>query len=124
MIWNAPYGNIIYTLNNKVIKEQTKSRDQKIICESQVRISCLAQHDKYLAAGEGEPNPEGFSSIYIYEVDEKNQKLYKTIKYHMQGVQSMILTHKGILISMGVYSEPTILISDYHKGEVLAANVL
>lgn len=36
----------------------------------------------------------------------------------------MIMTHKGILISMGVHSEPTVLISDYHKGEVLAANVM
>lgn len=123
LIWNAPYGNIVYTLNNKVIKEQTKSRDQKIICESQVRISCLAQFEKYLAVGEGETNPEGFSSIYIYEMDEKNQKLFRTIKYHMQGVQNMII-NREYLISMGVYSQPIILVTAYMQDKVLAVNVV
>lgn len=69
LIWNAAQGHIIYTLNNKVIREQTKSREQSIICESAVRISCLAQYESYLAVGEGEQGPDGRSNIYIYKVD-------------------------------------------------------
>ncbi len=61
LIWNPMAGNIIYTLNNKVIIEQTKSREQVILSLSTVRLSCLAQstNGKYLAAAEGEPNEQG-----------------------------------------------------------------
>jgi hypothetical protein len=42
LIWNPMAGNIIYTLNNKVIIEQTKSREQVVLSLSTVRLSCLA----------------------------------------------------------------------------------
>lgn len=42
LIWNPMSGNIIYTLNNKVIIEQTKTREQTVLAVSTVRLSCLA----------------------------------------------------------------------------------
>lgn len=42
LIWNPMSGSIIYTLNNKVIIEQTKTRDQIVFSLSTVRLSCLA----------------------------------------------------------------------------------
>lgn len=58
LIWNPIKCQIIYTLNNKVIIEQTKTREQNVFSLSTVRLSCLAQSNngKYLAAAEGEPN--------------------------------------------------------------------
>lgn len=58
LVWLLKNQQIAYTMNNKIILEQTKARIQSIILESKVRISCLAATDRchYLAAGEGEPS--------------------------------------------------------------------
>lgn len=42
LIWNPANGNMIYTLHNKVIIEMTKTRQQKVLPLSSVRLSCLA----------------------------------------------------------------------------------
>ena len=61
LLWNPKSGMMIYTMNNKVIMEQTKTRQQTILCESTVRLSCLAQtfDGKFIAAAEGEPTERG-----------------------------------------------------------------
>ena len=74
LIWNVNLGYILYTLNNKLIKEDTKTRKQQSFCNSSVRLSCIAQSEdnKMIAVAEGETNPDHKSNIYIYDV-EKNQ---------------------------------------------------
>lgn len=42
LIWNPQLGIIIYTLHNKVIIENTKTREQTVLALSTVRLSCLA----------------------------------------------------------------------------------
>jgi hypothetical protein len=42
LLWNANQGTIVYTLTNKVIKEDTKTRKQTVFAESTVRLSCIA----------------------------------------------------------------------------------
>lgn len=61
LLWNPKSGIITYTKNNKVIMENTKTRNQTILCDSTVRLSCLAQtfDGKMIAAAEGEPNEKG-----------------------------------------------------------------
>ena len=56
LMWNANQGTIVYTLNNKLIQEDTKTRKQTIFAESTVRLSCIAQttDGKFCAAAEGE----------------------------------------------------------------------
>lgn len=56
LIWNEKKGFIVYTLNNKVIFEATKTREQTVLAISTVRLSCLAlsKDGKTLAAAEGE----------------------------------------------------------------------
>lgn len=82
LIWNPMSGNIIYTLNNKVIIEQTKTREQTVLAVSTVRLSCLAQsaNGKLLAAAEGETNDQGQSFIFLIDIAEK--RLKKTLVFH------------------------------------------
>ncbi len=58
LLWNSQTGSVIYTLNNKVIKEHIKMRTQTVFAESTVRLSCLdmTEEGKLLVAAEGEEN--------------------------------------------------------------------
>lgn len=42
LIWNWQQNSVVYTLNNKVIIEDMKTRSQVVLANSQVRLSCLA----------------------------------------------------------------------------------
>lgn len=70
LAWNSEEGWIVYSLNNKVIFETTKSRSQKVLIDSTVQISTLAlnKEKNLLAAGEGSENKRGNSLIYIYSI--------------------------------------------------------
>jgi hypothetical protein len=46
VIWQPYYGRIIYTLNNKLIVEEAKTRSQVILIESTSRLSCLAESNE------------------------------------------------------------------------------
>ena len=89
LVWNANQGTILYTLNNKVIKEDTKTRKQTVFAESTVRLSCIAQttDGKLCAAAEGETNPDGDAMIYLFETE--NNKLMNRLTFHQKGVQSL-----------------------------------
>jgi len=89
LVWNANQGTILYTLNNKVIKEDTKTRKQTVFAESTVRLSCIAQttDGKLCAAAEGETNPDGNALIYLFETE--NNKLMNRLTFHQKGVQSL-----------------------------------
>jgi len=56
--WILVDGQIIYTMNNKIVFENTKTRVQTIITQSQVRFSTLAisEDGKTIAVAEGEAN--------------------------------------------------------------------
>lgn len=89
LIWIPSAGLIIYTLNNKVIFENTKTREQTVLTVSTVRLSCLAQSslfnvNKLIAAAEGETNSQGVSNIYLINVTTK--KVVRTLVYHTAGI--------------------------------------
>lgn len=54
-MWNPQAGFTYFTLNNKLIIENTKSREQTVFSNSEVQLSCMAMtvDGKYLAVGEG-----------------------------------------------------------------------
>jgi hypothetical protein len=58
LVWSVQAGFTYFTLNNKVIIENTKTRQQSIFADSCLQLSCLAVSNdgKYLAAGEGSEN--------------------------------------------------------------------
>ena len=60
---------ITYTLHNKVIIENTRTRQQTIIAESEVRLSTLARSpdERILAAAEGEPSRDGNAIIFLID---------------------------------------------------------
>jgi hypothetical protein len=73
LLWMPTQGKIFYTLNNKLIEEDTKVRKQVIYADSEVRLSCLAHNvhnAKYIAVGEGEPNlnSQFESFIWVYDM--------------------------------------------------------
>ena len=89
LLWNPKSGIITYTMNNKVIMENTKTRQQTILCESTVRLSCLAQtfDGKMIAAAEGEANEKGQAHIYLY--DSLTHNHVNTLTFFEKGVQSL-----------------------------------
>jgi len=74
LLWTPATGMITYTLHNKIIIESTRSRQQTILTESEVRLSCLArspnERGQILAAAEGEPSRLGNAIIYLIEANQ------------------------------------------------------
>ena len=58
LVWNVTGGLTFFTLNNKFIIENTKSRET-VFADSQVQYSCIAASVdlKLVAVGEGSTNP-------------------------------------------------------------------
>ena len=71
LCWNVTGGFTFYTLNNKFIVENTKTREQTIYCDSVVQLSCIAASvdNKMVAVAEGMTNPQGQSTIYLYSIE-------------------------------------------------------
>jgi hypothetical protein len=69
--WNITSGFTYFTLNNKLILENTKTREQIIFSDSTVQLSCMAVSDdgKYLAVGEGSENSKGISYAFLYNLE-------------------------------------------------------
>jgi WD40 repeat protein len=84
--WNVTAGYTFLTLNNKVIIENTKTREQIVFADSNVQLSCIAMSEdgKYLAAGEGQENAQGNSLIYLYDIEK--QKLVNKLPFHTKGI--------------------------------------
>ena len=61
---------ITYTLHNKIIIENTRTRQQKLLIESEVRLSTLAlsPNQTMLAVAEGEASRFGNAIIYLIDL--------------------------------------------------------
>lgn len=57
--WNVTGGFQYFTLGNKLILENTKTREQVVFCDAAVQLSCMAvsEDGKFLFVGEGSENP-------------------------------------------------------------------
>lgn len=67
-------GFTYYTLNNKLIVENTKTREQTVLADATVQLSCIAGNDKYVAVGEGSPGSQGQGAqAYLYNVETKRR---------------------------------------------------
>ena len=86
LIWSPATGTMTYTLHNKVIHENTKTRSQMVFAVSDVRLSCIAQSpdSKLFAVGEGETNSNGQS--YVLIVDLENGKVQNPLNFFQKGV--------------------------------------
>lgn len=79
MLWNAFQGFTYFTLNNKLIVENTKTREQTVWADSHVQLSCLAASNdgKYIAVGEGVASTMDVvdknlcSLILLYDLEKK-----------------------------------------------------
>ena len=74
VVWCQQDDWMAYTLHNKVIFENVKSREQTVLCDSATQLStlCLSLDKKLLAVGEGKPNQKtGNSMIYLYDTKER-----------------------------------------------------
>ena len=70
LLWSPSSGWMTYTIHNKIILENTKTREQVIFTESEVRLSTLARNpnERLVAAAEGEPSRFGNAVIYIMDM--------------------------------------------------------
>jgi len=125
LIWLPTQGKIIYTLNNKVIEEDTKVRKQVIYADAESRLSCLAHNiynPKYIAVGEGEPKLHHHESfIWVYDMTStKDDKMVNKLRFHTKGVQSLLFIGWELLVSCGTYEENMIVIwrIDGTEGEI------
>jgi hypothetical protein len=75
LIWNSEAGWAAYTLHNKLIFEDTKSRLQTVIIESDTQLATLtlSPNKLLIAVGEGRTNSRGNSVIYLYNTTTKKQ---------------------------------------------------
>jgi WD40 repeat protein len=106
LIWNVAGGFTYYTLNNKFIIENTKTREQTVFTDSSVQLSCMVStiDFKMVAVAEGCANAQGSALIYLYDCEKR--KLINTLRFHTKGVQTMDFTIDGkYLISVGVQGE-------------------
>jgi hypothetical protein len=73
LLWNIAAGCTYYTLNNKLVIEHTKTREQTVLADATVQLSCLAGSvdARYIAVGEGSPNAQGSSIAYLYNAETK-----------------------------------------------------
>lgn len=128
IVWIRKDSQYAYTLNNKLIIEDTKSRAQKIYTETTVRLSCLGISDdeKFLAVGEGEPSEEGYSVVHYYQLGE-NPHLVQQLKLHKCGIQSLGLFIKPkvgsqlwrFMVTLSTYQEHMIAFWDMSTGCVM-----
>ena len=119
LLWSPATGMITYTLFNKIIIESTKTRQQTIMTESEVRLSTLARNsnERILAAAEGEPSRHGNANIYL--IDATQNKLINKITFFRQGIQSMAFSNCGrFLIAASVPDEGILAIIDVNSGMV------
>lgn len=104
LVWCPEDGWMAYTLHNKVIFENVKTRDQTVLFDSTTQLSTIAlsKDKKMLAVAEGRPNTKtGNSQIYLY--DTTGRKLIQKYTFHQRGIQALAFSNTGShLISVGV----------------------
>lgn len=119
LLWNVTAGFTYYTLNNKLIIENTKTREQTVLAEGTVQLSCIAGsvNEKYIAVGEGSPNAQGNAVAYLYNVENianaNTKRLQSRLTFHQKGIQSMAFSYDSkYLITLGVQGDDTLAIWD------------
>ena len=104
VVWCQLEGWMAYTLHNKLIFEDVKTRQQTVIADSASQLSTLALSPdrRLLAAAEGRPSSRsGNSEIYLYDTETRTR--VKKFTFHQRGVQALIFSNQGgHLISLGV----------------------
>ena len=84
LFWDGA-NKLIYTLNNKLIVENIKSREQTVKCDASVKLSCIALNlnNKMLAVGEGESNSQGNSHVFVYSLGKDYEcELLQKLTFH------------------------------------------
>lgn len=120
LLWTPSTAMITYTLHNKIIVENTRTRTQTVIVESEVRLSTLARspNEQTLAAAEGEPSRFGNAVIYLFDA-KRDYKLLNKITFFRHGVQSMAFSKDGrFLVVASVPEEGSITVVDVNAGQV------
>ena len=103
LYWNITGGKTYFTLNNKLIIEDTKSREQIVFADASVQLSCMAvsEDGRYLAVGEGSENSKGISYAFLYNVEQK--KKVNELPFHQKGIQTMAFSKCSLyLVAVGV----------------------
>ena len=126
LIWHVTGGLTYFTLNNKLIIEDTKSRAQTVLAETTVQLSCMAAtgdgksvDGRFLAVGEGSPSG-GSGRSYILVFDLERRKLHRRLGFHQKGIQSLAFSPDGgFLVSVGVQAENTLAVWDLNAGVVI-----
>ena len=119
LLWTPSSGMVTYTLHNKIIMENTRTRQQTVLTESEVRLSCLAisPNERMLAAAEGEASR--FGNAVIYLIDLTTNKVTNKITFFRHGVQSMAFSNCGrFLIASSVPKENCLVVLDVNSGLV------
>ena len=113
LVRNVAGGLTIFTLNNKLIVENTKTREQIVYSDASSQLSCMAVSDdfKLVAVGEGCQSGSGNARIFIYNLDTR-QKI-GTVNFHQKGVQTLAFSHdKKYLISCGTKDDAIVALWD------------
>ena len=86
LFWNIKDGLTYFTLHNKLIIENTKTREQTVFADSSMQLSCLAasKDGKLVATGEGSANSSNQSLAYLYDIEKK--KLINRFTFHSKGI--------------------------------------
>ena len=125
LLWHGTAGLTYYTLNNKLIIEAAKneSREQTVLADASVQLSCLAASEKYIAVGEGSPgshtDADGVSIAvaYIYHIETK-RPFNKHLSFHRKGIQSMAFSSDSkYLVTLGVQGDDTVAVWDVSSGQ-------
>jgi WD40 repeat protein len=125
LVWNVAAGFTYFTLNNKLIIENTKTREQTVFSDSTVQLSSIAVSAdfKYIAVGEGSTNAQGNSLVILYDVDKK--KCITKLPFHQKGIQAMAFSNDGrFLVSVGVQGEDIVAVWDIGEGRVKDSKVI
>jgi WD40 repeat protein len=123
MVWMPKEAMVLYTMYNKLLIENTKTRQQQIFTLSEVRLSCLARSPtgRFVAVGDGEQNNKGYSQIHIVDL-AANMNLNPVVCF-VHGVQSLVFTENDrFLVALSTEEDNTVAVIDVHnKMQVVAS---
>jgi len=126
LVWNVEKGFTYYTLNNKFIIEDTKTRQQTVFAESSVQLSCISVSPdwKLIAVAEGRATAQGNSLIRIYDLETKTKK-HNDLNFHQHGIQSMDWSKDSqYLVSIGVQGDDLVGVWDVRGSTIVKSGSL
>lgn len=125
-MWNVNAGVSYYTLNNKLIIENTKTREQTVISDSQVELSCLAVSAdfKLIAVGEGSSASSSLPS-YVFLYNAETKRMMGKLQFHQKGVQSLAFTPGNkYLATLGVHGGDQVALWDFNEDRIVGSQNL